>query len=76
MCRLAFHHADGFYAYAAAADYFDCFEFFLHQFDNGVVFGCGLNELYEDAVSAVVDYLCLKSLCDLEDFYLVLPGCI
>ena len=68
---LPLHHADGLNSDTSAADNFDMLELFFDEFDNCVVFGCGLDKFQEQAVFAVVDDTSLESFCNLKKLYFI-----
>ena len=41
---LSLHHTDRFNSNTSASDNFDVFELFFDEFDDRVVFGCGLDK--------------------------------
>lgn len=68
---LSFHHTDGLNSDASAANDFDVFEFFLDQFDNGIILGCSLDKLKKQAVFAIINDSGLEGFGDLKQFYLI-----
>lgn len=68
---LSLHHTDGLNSDTSAADNFNMLELFFDEFDNSIVFGCGLDEFQEQAVFAVVDDTGLESFGNLEEFHFI-----
>ena len=46
-------------------------ELFFDEFDNCVVFGCGLDKFQEQAVFSIVDDTCLESFFNLKKLYFI-----